>query len=200
VVFSGVTYDFQAEAVWAAFMTALGWKYTYRPVGPGGCRCCSFLIHGNKSDVAVFITTAETEDELIRIKDSISEDVLLHWKCDVLVATLAPVLMYNEDGISGMSLGLLGEAGTWWDVANPTPPGQDPALSLSWGAAVWNSCGKCGQTGFVHSDMSFKGRPCGDWDGDGYLNDVVDQDLIRLWNVAGKAVENLGVHEVVLGM
>ncbi len=78
---------------------------------------------------------------------------------------------------------LAGYMGEWMGSDNGfDPPGYDFA------AGLWHTCGKCIQITLHHGVQSFTSRPCGHYDGDGYLNPLDVDALSASWVAAQQGV------------
>lgn len=163
-IYRGIEYRSRLEARWAAFFDHLGWNFTYEPFDGDGY-IPDFVIHGAHPlliEVKPAITASEYQEPVAKVTSGVAR----HWSHDILIVGLSPITMGIPNSWGTFSAGLLGEAdGVEWDFA----------------AALWMTCGKCGDVVVHHDYQSYAGRPCGHQDGDHYMGTVHLESLRAMW-------------------
>lgn len=162
-LYRGVEYRSRLEARWAAFMDRIGWETTYEPLDGNGY-IPDFLVHG-PSPFLVEVKPAATPGDYQDPVGKVSRGLRGLWTGDVLVVGMSPLApgMGNAEGGYRQVAGWLGEAND---------------ADWAWDAGMWFTCRRCGGHGVFHDVMSFDGRPCGCYDGDGHLG-ILEAETIR---------------------
>lgn len=173
--FDGVQYRSRLEARWAAFFNKIGWKYTYEPFDGDGY-IPDFLIHG-AAPLLVEVKPAVTRADFDAVTGKVERGLAGVWQRDVLIVGADPLPdidpNYNDSDWFRPA-GLLGEfCGEGWDFD----------------AGLWFTCDLCLAANVHHPVQSFAGRPCGHYDGDGYLGPVDTAAIRGAWAAATNAVK-----------
>jgi len=174
--YAGVNFRSRLEARWAAFFDALGWPYEYEPFDVGGY-IPDFVLLGERP-VVVEVKPAVSVEEMGLYSEKIERGLAGKWDGDYLVVGVTP--LFKSAYWEGFCVGLLSE---WW-------PDYDQG---SWvpGEGVWHRCrcGGCGDFAFHHEIHSYAGRPCGHYDGDGYLGRITRDEIASRWAHARNEVQ-----------
>ncbi|MGU3500873.1 hypothetical protein [Mycobacterium sp. C31M] len=160
--YKGIIYRSRHEARYAALWDWLGWRHTYEPFDADGY-IPDFLIEGNYP-LIVEVKPAATRHELEAEIPKVLAGLKKHWQHDFLLVGYSPFPSF-DDVMSGENIpviGLLSDENGWSDVG----PGH------------WFRCQECNTIGVFHGEGSYRGRPCGHWDGDHHLGSV-NVDFIR---------------------
>ena len=169
--YAGVDFRSRLEARWAAFFDRIGWTWTYEPFD-GDYYIPDFLIDGDRPmlvEVRPAVTRSEYEQQIETIK-------VPEWKGDVLILGASPFPKFTSWCTPA---GLLGE----WDACYGSKASNDGG-GTSWALAEWHDCLYCGAVAVTHEEQSFACRPCGHYDGDGYLGEPDDRLLNKSWSEA----------------
>lgn len=174
--YGGIQYRSRLEAKWAAFFDSIGWWHTYEPFDADGY-IPDFMIQGD-APLLVEIKPAVTHRDFTDMSSYLWGRINGYWNHDVLILGLTPLPALGSQDNWNSSAGLLGEHiqmddSSDWDV----------------GVARWFRCDKCDLVGVHHDNLSFKGRPCGHYDGSKHLGAVRIETLRTAWNEAGNAVQ-----------
>jgi hypothetical protein len=166
------TFRSRLEARWAAFFDILGWDWTYEPID------CDYYIPDFTLDggreVLVEVRPCTRYGELYahagRVEAALRGGC---WTRDYLVVGARVGWAGEYDcfpvlGVLGDNMAGCGDCPDGWAVA--------PAL--------WHRCMACGQLAFHHDEQSFASRPCGHYDGDGYLACTSLDELREMWGEA----------------
>ncbi len=173
--YAGTLFRSRLEAKWAAFMTALGWNWTYEPFDANGY-IPDFVVSGERPiliEVKPSVGVKEMEGYVPRLERALKG----HWDHDLLIVGVSPLLPSNHHyGVPTHAAGLMGER--WGET--------DDEKTWSWDEACWQSCYHVNHLGLAvtHSAMSFVGRPCGYYDGSTHLEPVDGEILADAWAAA----------------
>lgn len=179
-VYAGTLFRSRLEAKWAAFMTALGWDWTYEPFDAKGY-IPDFAVSGQMPlliEVKPAIGIGAMSEYVPRIERAIEGC----WDHDVLVVGVSPLLpskdAWDRRDRAG---GLMGER--CWGVDGDDGWGWDEALWLSCRSEHKDHLG----VALAHSVLSYAGRPCGFYDGNVHLEPVDGAFLAEAWAQATNA-------------
>ncbi len=184
----GVQFRSMLEARWAAFMYMIGWEVTYEPFEGDGY-IPDFLGHapdptqirGRGKPFFVEVKPAVTYAEYCEPQEKLERGLLEHGK-DVLIVGAHPLRAPSVDADFGFpAAGRLGE----YHPQMTDALGEVHPASFSWSEGAWIECRKCHGVSVFHTLMSFEGRPCGHYDGDGHLGEPPVAAMERLWKIAG---------------
>ncbi|MEN4466782.1 hypothetical protein VXE65_32590 [Mycolicibacterium conceptionense] len=182
-LYGGIEYRSRLEARWAAFFTEIGWRTTYEPFD-GDAYIPDFLIDGAEPllvEIKPATLLADYGDAVPKIEHGLRGN----WQHDVLILGLSPLpggldATAAADSEFHPAAGVLGEfGGEWpggWLEGSETAGAKS---GWSWDTGVWFTCAKCGGIGVYHQIQSWKGRPCGHYDGDhllGHINNSLLED------------------------
>ena len=175
--YRGIEYRSRLEARYAAFFTALGWRYTYEPFDADGY-IPDFVIHGN-APLLVEVKPAVTVEEFNAPVAKLTAGLTRHWTHDVLIvgASPLPLLCPFANAATGLVAGLLGEPEHGWDD-------DAEVLGWRWQPGQWITCRNCGSAAIYHPEMTFSSRPCGCYDGDHYLGHIHERVIADAWAAA----------------
>ncbi len=174
--FDGIEYRSRLEARWASFMRKIGWHYTYEPLDGAGY-IPDFIVYGDRPlfiEVKPAITLAEYQQPVHKIDAS----GLAH---DVLIVGVSPFLAAPGVRYGGEAAGWLGERSGFHNA--------DPGDESAWDYGEWIQCEYCRTINVVHAIQSFHGRPCGHYDGDGYLGEPPWEVMRARWDEASNEVK-----------
>lgn len=161
--YNGIEYRSRLEARWAAFMRNIGWDITYEPFDGDGY-IPDFLVQGPRP-MLVEVKPAVTQAEYQAAVPKAETGLAAHWEHDILIVGATPFPPHMGNSWDQPTAGWLGERmDHWYDQV----PESDRA-AWEWDAAEWITCLNCKKTSVYHTMMMFVGRPCGCYDGDGYL-------------------------------
>lgn len=172
--YEGIEFRSRLEAKWAAFFTRIGWEWTYEPFDGNGY-IPDFLIHG-PNPLLVEVKPAATWDEYHQPIEKLESGVAGIWEHDLLVVGTDPIVpspVHRREQYLPV-VGLLGEH-------NPD--------GWAWDTGVWLRCLACQTLGIYHQSMGWMGRPCGHYDGDGYLGSPDMGAIGDKWNDATNEVK-----------
>lgn len=178
-VVNGIEYRSRLEARWALFFEKLGWDATYEPFDGDGY-IPDFLIAGDHPmlvEVKPAVTPIEYGDPIPKVTNGLAK----RWTHDILIVGASPII---RSQFGDMSAGFLGE--------NQSEIHQESAgkpSAWTFNSAMWAYCRHCGETGVYHEVQTYAIRPCGHYDGDGYLGDPDGRMLRRLWAEASNEVK-----------
>lgn len=171
-VFRGIEYRSRLEARWAALFTQLSWEFTYEPIDGNGY-IPDFVVYGEQP-VMVEVKPAVTLDEYRAPIAKAESGLEGRWDHDILIVGTRPYIPALGGWERGA--GLLGERAC--DISE-----------WAWDVGSWFRCRECGNHGIFHNTMSFTGRPCGHYDGDGHLGQPHADLLETMWAIANNAVK-----------
>jgi hypothetical protein len=183
-IFNGTEYRSRLEARWAAMLQLIGWPATYEPIDCDGY-FPDFIVSGPRP-LLIEIKPAVTQDEYRAPGAKMAAGLIGHWRHDVLILGVDPLPSIGYDDHNHPPAGLLGEYFSADDVADE-PGIAGPGWDFDPGN--WFRCRRCGEIGVYHSVQTFTGRPCGHYDGDGYLGSVDSRILQRYWASATNLVK-----------
>lgn len=172
-VYRGTEYRSRLEARWAAMFHRIGWDAVYEPFDSDGY-IPDFVIQGEMPlliEVKPAVVTAEFFAPVAKVTNGVRGT----WSHDILVVGLAPLPIIGNsfDGQQHPSAGLLGEA---WPDEN--------GVAWNFDAGLWLLCRNCRSVGVCHDSGSYAARPCGCYDGDGYMGEVGRLALEQHWAAA----------------
>lgn len=177
--YRGIEYRSRLEARWAAFMHGIGWDITYEPFDGDGY-IPDFLVAG-PSPLLIEVKPAVTPDEYEAPIAKITNGVSGVWDHDLLIVGVTP-FPQRMGGSWKVAAGWLGEHipgcerpcewGDWHKCHGS---------EICWDAGDWFKCLSCRRVNVFHSLMSFTGRPCGCYEGDGHLGDAPLPWLRDIW-------------------
>lgn len=173
-LFDGIEFRSRLEARWASFFRRIGWEFTYEPFDGDGY-IPDFLIHG-AAPLLVEVKPAATEGDYRAPLDKITDGLADHWQHDILVvgASPLPFLPVTSWGAEMPAAGLLGE---FLGEVNGSP-------EWSFDAGLWFRCANCRQVAIFHEVMTYKGRPCGCYEGDHFLWMLDEPVITAAWSQA----------------
>lgn len=176
-VYDGIEYRSRLEARWAAFMSNIGWEFTYEPFDGDGY-IPDFIVHGDRPmviEVKPAVTLAEFKQPTGKIEYGLAD-----YQYDVLVVGADPLPAIKGGAGDDMVAGWLGEN-------NHGNPYGDP--DYTWDTGHWTRCTNCRSVAVFHGLMSFACRPCGCYDGDHYLGVFPERVLRSTWADAVNSVK-----------
>jgi hypothetical protein len=171
--YAGTWFRSRLEARWAAFMDSIGWTWEYEPFDWDGY-IPDFLVLGPNAfvvEVKPGSSLRELKPALVkagRACKAIDAEQRLH---DILAVGVTPLLELEPE-MMDVGAGLLLQWDRFGERFTPDIAEAD-----------WYRCGRadCGQIGVIHALGSWRGYPCGHYDGDGYLGDLPRDELERRW-------------------
>jgi hypothetical protein len=176
--YAGTWFRSRLEARWAAFFDGIGWPWEYEPFDWDGY-IPDFLVLGANA----FVVEVKPESSPQELESTLAKAARAYKGIDpgrrlldILAVGVTPLLGPGEMGIAaGSMLQWIEPDSDDDDVVN----GFSPRVA----EAGWYRCGKadCGQIGVVHTLGSWRGYPCGHYDGNGYLGDLPRDELERRW-------------------
>lgn len=174
--YAGTWFRSRLEARWAFLFDSLGLKWEYEPFDANGY-IPDFLLHGN-SPLLIEVKPDPNIATLRHRTDQLDQALDGRWQHDVLIVGVSPMLPELDwwDTYYGVA-GLLGEYSQW----------EPDDWSWAWDRGLWHTCLACDTFGVYHEILSFKGRPCGHYDGDGYLGSAPTQLIHDAWAEARNA-------------
>jgi hypothetical protein len=184
-IFNSCEFRSRLEARWAALFTRLNWDWTYEPFDGDGY-IPDFLIKGDRPLLAE-VKPAVTLDEYFAPVAKMTSGLEGRWGHDILIVgadplpDIPPAFSCWDNNSDYPPAGLIGEIWDPEDLVCPMPKGWDI------GPASWFTCRACGQVAVRHEIQTWASRPCGHYDGDGYLTPL-HIDLRVLWRQAGNDV------------
>lgn len=176
--YDGIEYRSRLEARWAAFMKNVGWDIVYEPFDGDGY-IPDFLVQG-PNPMLVEVKPAVTLTEYQAAVPKAEKGLAAHWSHDILIVGASPfptalcrapchVLDEKCTACREDTAGLLGEyTGDYggdfdgWD----------------WDSGTWGDTCGCGGVGVFHSTQSYRGRPCGCYDG-GWIPPLISRPLLE---------------------
>ena len=165
--YRGIEYRSRLEAKWAAFMGLLGWQHTYEPFDASGY-LPDFLIHGDRPFL-VEVKPAVTMDAFRAPIGKITAGLLDHWKRDILIVGVDRCRELTATPPAKRRRRL-----DCWASTTATGGGASTP-------ALWFRCVRCGEIGICSDTNSYRGRPCGHYDGDDHLGPIGTGVLQRYW-------------------
>ncbi len=199
-VYRGIEYRSRLEARWAAFFTEIGWRHTYEPFDGNGY-IPDFLIEG-ACPLLIEIKPATLLADYHEPVPKIELGLRGHWHRDVLILGVNP-LPGGLDGTSAADAdhppaGLLGEFRYDWATGWNDSEEFGTKSGWSWDTGVWFTCKQCGGVCVYQTIQSWKGRPCGHYDGDHLLGPISTSLLDQHWARACNEVKWHGKPKVSL--
>lgn len=185
-VYDGIEYRSRLEARWAAFMSNIGWQFTYEPFDGDGY-IPDFVVHGNRPlfvEVKPAVSRAEFQNPQRKIERGLAEH-----RHDVLIVGADPLPQLGQTPWGGLgsddwhpTAGLLAER--WDDAGNPGW-GDD----WGWDTGHWMTCTNCGTAAVFHATQTYMGRPCGCYAGDHYMGGFPSHVIRSMWADACNSVK-----------
>lgn len=137
--YQGIEYRSRLEARWAAFMTRIGWEFTYEPLDGDGY-IPDFIVHGDRS-LFIEVKPAITRQNYYEPCEKINKG-LIQFKQDVLIVGIQPFIgaagPYGYEGV-----GLLGQ---YEPYCNDT----EPPAAFDWSFGAWHRCTTCDSISINH--------------------------------------------------
>jgi hypothetical protein len=183
-IYKGIEYRSRLEARWAAFFTEIGWRKTYEPFDGDGY-IPDFLIEG-ACPLLVEIKPATLLADYYEAAPKIERGLRGHWQRDVLILGVNP-LPGGLDGTAAADselhppAGVLGEFRDDWATGWNDSEEFGTKSRWSWDTGVWFTCKECGGVCVYQQIQSWKGRPCGHYDGDHLLGHICTSLLDQHW-------------------
>jgi hypothetical protein len=169
-VYDGIEYRSRLEARWAAFMRNIGWDTVYEPFDGDGY-IPDFLVQGPRPmliEVKPAVTLAEYEAAVPKAEKGLAA----HWAHDVLIVGASPLPQIGQYHVDSVTVGWLGE---FMKMDNDKLP------PWTWALSDWFTCTNCKAISIYHNEWSYRGRPCGCYDGRHYLGVANDRLLKSFW-------------------
>jgi len=149
-VFKGIEYRSRHEAKWAAFMSSIGWEYTYEPFDGDGY-IPDFIVYG---DWPMFVEVKP----VIALSEFVAEEAkvtkgLASFEKDVTIVGSTPV--WSDGSLCYDGSYAAGWLGEYYDAS------IDGSTGFNWAAAAWSKCHTCGIYSVQHDYMNYVNRVCG---------------------------------------
>jgi hypothetical protein len=178
---NGIEYWSRLEARWAAFFDRIGWAHTYEPFDGDGY-IPDFLIPG-EAPMLVEVKPAVLRAEYLAPVEKATAGLVKRWQHDILIVGAMPFPVWPADSPDPQDYPHAGILGEHFDEPNGDWC-TSPARPWGFDSGRWHRCRQCGRVAVHHEVLCFRSRPCGHYDGDGYLGKLRAGELARHWAAA----------------
>jgi hypothetical protein len=172
-VYGGHQFRSRLEAKWAAMFDGLGWSWEYEPFDYPGY-LPDFLIRGDNS-VLVEVRPVVTLNDYRRCANDLGPLIQREWGGPFLIAGVGPIASGGSELYPAV-----GMVAQHYGIDETT--GYDYGYHFS--EALWHRCADCTKVAFHHLEGSWRGLPCGHYEGNETLLPISESEIRQRWSAA----------------